>query len=135
MLNPELRHSGKHAVLDHLYETLLHLRPDIAPRALHPHLEDDTVALEAQRVLFVRREGRLCMAFSFSARPEQVRLPVPPGRWERLISSAESEWQGPGTQLPAMIDSNGELSVELQPHSFVCYRSSPREPHHLPPSR
>jgi maltooligosyltrehalose trehalohydrolase len=135
VLQPELRHSGKHAVLYRLYETLLRLRSVIAPRVLQARAEDDTVAFEAQHVLFVRREGRLWMAFSFSDRTEHVRLPVPPGPWERLVSSSDSEWQGPGTPLPESLESNGELSVELQPHSFVCYGSGRRAPHHLPPSR
>jgi len=131
VLNHELRHTGQHAVLYRLYETLLRQRPRLAPRVLGDFAMDDTVAFEAQRVLFVRREGRLCMAFNFSGRPERVRLPVPPGPWERLVSSAETEWQGPGTELPAKVESNGELSVELQPHSFVYYGSSQRVPHHL----
>jgi maltooligosyltrehalose trehalohydrolase len=125
-LNPELRHSGQHAVLYRLYQTLLHLRPRLAAPVL-----DETIAFEAQRVLFVRRAGRVWMAFSFSSRVERLQLPIPLGSWERLISSADSQWQGPGSELPAQFDSTGDLSVELQPHSFVCYGASKRAPHHL----
>jgi maltooligosyltrehalose trehalohydrolase len=125
-LNPELRHSGQHAVLERLYQTLLHLRPRLAAS-----VPDETVAFEAQSVLFVQRDRRVWMAFSFSSRVEQVRLPVRLGSWQRLVSSAESEWQGPGTELPASFESKGELSVALPPHSFVCYATNEGELHPL----
>jgi maltooligosyltrehalose trehalohydrolase len=129
-LNPELRHTGQHAVLDRLYQTLLQLRP-----ALAASVPDEPIAFEAQRVLFVQRDRRVWMAFSFSSQIESVRLPVRLGSWQRLIASAESEWQGPGTDLPESFESRGELAIELPPHSFVCYVAVGSELHSREPAR
>ena len=116
VLNPELRHSGRHAVLYRLHQTLLRLRAELS--ATEP---DDALAFEASRVLLVKRDGRAWMAFCFAEREREVRLPVPPGRWRRRVSSADTEWDGPGARLPERVDSNGEVLVQLPAWSFVCY--------------
>jgi maltooligosyltrehalose trehalohydrolase len=116
VLNTDLRNTGRHAILHRLYQTLLTLR-----RSLAPSVPDDCLALEARRVLVVRR-GRLAwMVFSFRDAVQKVSVPTFPGRWQRLLASSEAEWGGPGATPPDRVDSTGEVELELQPFAFVVY--------------
>jgi maltooligosyltrehalose trehalohydrolase len=126
-LNTELRLSGQHAVLHRLYSTLLELRR----RLRREDGPDECIAFEARKVLLVQRPRRAWMLFSFSAEPQELTIPMPPGPWELLISSAEAGWEGPGANFPTRLESKGELAVTLRPHSFVCY--APPEPAKAPP--
>ncbi len=117
VLNADLRKTGRHAVLHRLYEALLQIRRQLPDATAY----DDCLALEARRVLLVQRGRRAWMVFSFSDAVQKVTLPMLPGAWQRLVSSAETEWQGPGTKLPARVDSPGEIEAELQPYSFAVY--------------
>jgi maltooligosyltrehalose trehalohydrolase len=121
VLNDGLLSSSRHQVLYRFYQTLLRLRP-----ALVSGVPDECVPFEGQRVLLVRREDRAFMAFCFSAQPEEVRLPVPAGDWQVVVSSADTEWQGPGGLPSSNLHSAGEAHLQLPPCSFVCYvRSEP----------
>ncbi len=121
VLRPELRHSGQHAALYALYQRLLELRT-----LLPATVPDETIAFEAKRVLFVRRDRRAWMAFSLSAQPTRLSLPVAHGRWHKLAASAEQAFGGPGDGMPALIESAGEVELLLPPHAFVVYGSHPQ---------
>jgi len=116
VLDSERRHSGRHAVLHRLYTELLELRAALAAPS-----PDECVAFEGRRVLLVRRGRDAWMSFSFSDRVETVTLPVLGGTWRRLLSSAEVEWDGPGSRLPARLESAGEVTLEMQPYSLAVY--------------
>jgi maltooligosyltrehalose trehalohydrolase len=120
LLQPELAQSGRHAVLQRLYGQLLRLRQELVSNT-----PDESLALEARRVLLVRRGLHAWMAFSFSDTVQRVTVPVPPGSWRQLVCSSDSGWDGPGSSLPAAIESSGEVSLELSPHSFVVYGAAP----------
>jgi maltooligosyltrehalose trehalohydrolase len=120
ILQPELAESGRHAVLQRLYRHLLKLRAELVTDA-----PDEALALEARRVLLVRRGRRAWMAFCFSDTTQIITVPVPPGSWHRLVCSSDGEWDGPGSSLAAEIDSTGEVTLELRAHSFVVYGAVP----------
>jgi maltooligosyltrehalose trehalohydrolase len=120
ILQPELAESGRHAVLQRLYRHLLKLRAELVTDA-----PDEALALEARRVLLVRRGRRAWMAFCFSDTTQMITVPVPPGSWHRLVCSSDGEWDGPGSSLAAAIDSTGEVTLELRAHSFVVYGAVP----------
>jgi maltooligosyltrehalose trehalohydrolase len=115
ILNDGLLASTRHEVLYRLYQALLGLRS-----ALISRVPDECVPFEAQRVLLVRREDRAFIVYCFSAQAQELRLPVPIGEWEVAISSADTEWQGPGGLLSSNIHSAGEAQLRLPPYSFVC---------------
>jgi maltooligosyltrehalose trehalohydrolase len=118
VVSPELRNEGRHATLHRLYTKLLQHRP-----ALRSASPDECIALEGRRALLVRRGRHAWMAFSFSDEAQEVLLPLPPGAWRLLLSSADAEWDGPGSRLPPRIDATGEVKLQLQPHSFGVYVS------------
>jgi maltooligosyltrehalose trehalohydrolase len=117
ILQPELRESGQHAKLHAWYRALLALRPSLAASS-----SDRAVAVEDQKVLLVQRGSAAFMLFSFSSQPLDFELPVGLGSWHRLLASSDESWGGPGTPMPAMLESNGRARGRLQPHSLVCYR-------------
>lgn len=116
VIDHELRHSGKHAIIYRLYHELLRLRSDVG---LPSRVE--AVSFEHQRVLLVQSPNQFWAAFCFSSTGARVCLPVAPGRWLRLLASADTQWGGPGPDAPARFDTEGELDVTLPPHSFVLY--------------
>lgn len=117
-LDHELRFAGQHAALYGLYQRLLEVRQSLAPRT-----SDECVSLEAQKALFVQRDHRAWMVFCFSDRAHDIHVPVPPGHWRKLLSSADVSWQGPGCSLGAELVSNGDVLLRVQPHSFMCFEA------------
>jgi hypothetical protein len=53
-----------------------------------------------------------------------VRLPA--GRWQKRLDSAESRWNGPGSNAPQVLDSSGEVQVEITSRA-VCLFVKVRE--------
>jgi maltooligosyltrehalose trehalohydrolase len=119
VLDSELRQGGRHAVLNRFYQRLLELRKSLAPSS-----PDEPIALEGRRALLVRRNSRTWLAFSFSERSEEVSVPLAPGAWQLVISSADPEWEGPGAGSPARLDSTGDVVLKLPPNSFCIYVAS-----------
>ena len=97
---PQLRGSGPHRTLYGLYRHLLELRRELAPT-----VADEAMAFEAERVLMTRRAQRAWFAVCFEAAPQRVSMPVPPGRWRRLVASADETWGGPGSTTDEVHDS------------------------------
>jgi len=116
VLDPELRRSGRHDVLNRLYQRLLGLRKWLAPVS-----PDEPIAMEGRRVLAVRRDRRAWLLFSFSDRTEAVNVPLSPGAWQRAICSADAAWEGPGCELPERLESAGDVVLKLPPSSFCVY--------------
>jgi maltooligosyltrehalose trehalohydrolase len=119
VLDHELRSGGPHAALHAFHEELLRLRASLAPTE-----PDRTTSFEAARVLLVQRDQRAWMAFCFAAEASAVTLPVAPGAYRRVLSSASSTWRGPGDSTPASVDSSGAVELTLAPHSFVVYSTA-----------
>jgi maltooligosyltrehalose trehalohydrolase len=116
VLNSELCKVGRHATLHRLYQMLIQFRA-----VLTAAFPDECVAFEGCRVLLVRRERHVWMAFSFADAVQDIRLPLAPGAWRLQFSSSDAEWDGPGSRLPPHVESTGELTAQLQPHSFAVY--------------
>ncbi|HEX4001559.1 MAG TPA: malto-oligosyltrehalose trehalohydrolase [Candidatus Acidoferrales bacterium] len=121
------RNQGDHGVLRAFYKELLRLRREVPAFA--------SLDMQALRVIFqencdlllVRRpheRGEAVVAFHFGSEPARVSLSLRPGPWTKLLDSAESRWLGPGSSAPAAIDSQGDVSFELGPKSFVAFAKS-----------
>ncbi|NNG47215.1 MAG: DUF3459 domain-containing protein, partial [Deltaproteobacteria bacterium] len=106
---------GHHKTLVEFYRELLLLRKD------HPVLsrlsKDDmeVMVYEGERALFVRRwrgSGQTAAVFHFGDSPASLSLPLPPGRWDRLLDSSERRWGGAGGS-PAWktLYSHGSVSI------------------------
>lgn len=116
--------SGRHKTLLAFYRELLLLRRD------HPVLsrlskEDmEVMAFESEKVLYVRRwkgASQTAVVFHFGSAPVSLALPLPPGRWEKLVDSTEDRWGGTGSSLPESVRSHGSVALPLTPKSFFLF--------------
>lgn len=133
-LRPGLATEGKHRTLHDLYRELLRLRREacVPPaRGMGDAGEDafDVRVLPGD-VLEVRRSPRtrdgeslppLVLLYSLPGEDGSPEAEwAHPGRWRKLIDSAESRWAGPGERLPDLAD--GPFRLEMPRSSFALYR-------------
>ncbi len=121
---PRPPESGRGRTLRDFYRELLMLRKD------HPVLsslskEDMEVTVcENENVLLVRRwrgGGQTAAFFHFGTGPVSLALPLPPGRWEKLVDSAHERWGGSGSAVPSSLRSHGSVALSPAPRSFSLF--------------
>ena len=128
----ELRDQGRHNILREFYHKLLALRRQISALAHSDKSAMTVTSLEGENLLAMHRwsdSSRAFAVFHFGAQPAQVTLPMPAGRWRRILDSAETRWQGPGSEAPREIDSPGHASLVLSGRALVLFSRK------LPPAR
>lgn len=117
-----LRTTGHHGALLGLYRTLITLRKETPALALLERRNLSVRALEAERLLFMERwhgEERLLCLFSFAR--EKAHFPFPaPGRWRKLLDSADHRWHGAGSPLPETAGYGQQVAMAGQ--GFALYR-------------
>jgi maltooligosyltrehalose trehalohydrolase len=123
-LNHELRRQGNHQVLLGFYREVIRLRKELPAlsRLSLEHMEVE--GLERERVLVLRRGSDSEEAgaiFHFGRTEESLNVPLPRGRWHKLLDSAARRWNGPGNAGPESMDSEGEVSLTLPPWSWLLY--------------
>jgi maltooligosyltrehalose trehalohydrolase len=119
---------GKHKILLDFYKVLITLRKQI-PSLFHLNKTGMEVkVIEGSHAVSVLRryeDDRTCSIFNFDSRPVGVKIFIENGYWKKLLDSSSEEWNGPGSSMPQSIQSIGsEISIDLNPHSFLLYRSS-----------
>jgi maltooligosyltrehalose trehalohydrolase len=116
--------SSPHHEMLAFYKELLRLRREVAFADGRWDWQE-VLAFETERVLFVRRRSEgdaIWLALSFNVTPVTVTLPLPGGRWARLLDSRDVAYAGPGATTPATIESAGGVTLSLPPLSAVVYR-------------
>jgi maltooligosyltrehalose trehalohydrolase len=122
LLNWDSRTSGSHRVLWHFYRELLRLRRDVPALALLDKKSLDVASFADDKVLFIKRDhvrGPALIIGHFDQTPKKISLPVPPGRWQRVLDSAEEQLCDEGNQPSADLESRGELRFFLSPWRFI----------------
>ncbi len=123
-LDHGLRNHGKHRVLMEFYRELIRLRKT---RLALTHLckgSMEVLGYEREKVLILRRwsaEDEVFVVFHFSQTRTEAVIPLPPGRWEKQLDSAEEGWRGPGSSVPSDLFSDGEVTLTLTPHAFILF--------------
>ncbi len=116
---------GKHRILFEFYKTLLKYRKEIPSLSYLSKRGMEVTALEEASALMMRREyreDRIACTFNFSERPVEVELFLDRGRWQKILDSSSSEWEGPGSPLPEFLRSSGaEVLFKVNSFSFVLY--------------
>jgi maltooligosyltrehalose trehalohydrolase len=123
-LHHELREEGEHRTLYQFYRELMMLRRDVPPLRDLSKERLEAIAFESPRVLYIRRwcsDGEVITMASFSAAPETLTLPIPPGIWSKMLDSTDPQWRGSGSTLPGTIDTTTGTTVTLQPSTFALY--------------
>ncbi len=120
-LNRSLRQTGPNGVLLSFYRELIRLRTTIPAlaRLSKKHLE--AAADLDHRLLWVRRRGAgdVFLVFYFGQKQKNMPLPLPPGRWQPILDSADPRWLGPGSRVPAEIESDGRIELPVMPQTVV----------------
>ena len=123
-LNHDLRPQGHRQVILEFYRELIRLRKGLRALA-HLSKEDmDVTSYERERVLVIRRWSAIDEAviiFHFNESPVNISISFPKGRWKKQLDSADDRWQGPGSQAPGEMVSDGEVALTLPPHAFALF--------------
>jgi len=123
-INHLLRREGKHRILLEFYRELLGLRRELALLTGLGRRDREIRGYEKEKLLWVRlaEEEREAVAlFHFGPTPINLSLPWPPGRWQKRLDSAQSRWQGPGSEAPALLEVETTVSLKISPHSLLVY--------------
>ncbi|HUG89210.1 MAG TPA: malto-oligosyltrehalose trehalohydrolase [Planctomycetaceae bacterium] len=127
-LNWQLRHEGRHATLFRLHQTLIELRKSHPALALLSRDHMQTFVFEKPKILASHRwtvDRGVFVVFHLGESAAPLSAPLPAGRWEKIIDTADARWDGPGSSLPAELESSGEVPLTAAPHSFVLYSRAP----------
>jgi maltooligosyltrehalose trehalohydrolase len=124
-LNWEKRKEGKYQSLWLLYQRLIQLRNTVPALV---KLDRSTLEVgfeEDKKIVWWRRWSEnnqvLClMNFNHTETPFSPKLIN--NSWNKLLDSADEQWQGPGSLLPETISAGQELTLRSQ--SFTVYESS-----------
>jgi maltooligosyltrehalose trehalohydrolase len=121
-LNHHLGHQGHHRVLMSYYRKLIRLRKTYSCLAQLSKKNMDVVDDEQKMLLLVRRwsdtaEARII--FHFSSAQGSMPISISEGRWIKALDSAEKQWRGPGSRVTLEIESQGETTLILAPHSVL----------------
>jgi maltooligosyltrehalose trehalohydrolase len=123
-LHWELRKDGRHRVLWNFYRELLRLHRELPALAHLDKKSTDVTAYPEQKTLFLRRwhdASHIFAVFNFNNEPVQLSLPVPAGYWRKRLDSAESQWQGKGSQVPENLDSRGDARLLMEGSAFCVF--------------
>lgn len=124
-LNHRLRESPPGRTLLAYYQELLRLRKEIPALRLLSKKNLQVLGFEQERSLFFRRwcgEDEVFALVGMADEAATLELPVPVGRWKRLLDSADHAWLGAGTTRPDTVESTGALQLAIGPKEVVLYR-------------
>ena len=68
-------------------------------------------------------EQEAFLIFAFGEQETSPALPLPAGRWTKILDSAEERWGGAGSAAPAEVESRGEAAVTVAGRSVVLYHT------------
>jgi maltooligosyltrehalose trehalohydrolase len=129
-LNWDSRGSGQHRILWEFYRELFRLRREVSSLA---RLDKDALEVTSfadQKVLLVKRwdaSNQVLSAYHFDQNSTKLALPIPPGRWHRILDADEERWGGAGSQIPELLDVSGETTMFLAPWAFVVFTQQTTE--------
>jgi maltooligosyltrehalose trehalohydrolase len=121
-LNFQFHTRGRHRLLWQFYRRLIQIRKSW-PRSQRqatgrPEIDYDA----AGRSIWwrTRAGGRETgTVFHFGSETRQLPLQLAPGTWITQLDSADVQWGGPGTDVPARFDSRGSVHVDVAPASVL----------------
>ncbi len=120
-----LHQRGKHKTLFEFYRTLLKYRKEIpALSHLSKQEMEITTCKEIPVMRMHRRHGedQIVCIFNFSEHPVETHMLPEQGRWQKILDSSSSEWEGPGSPSAQFFESSGrEVTLKMNSLSFALY--------------
>jgi maltooligosyltrehalose trehalohydrolase len=123
-LDHNLRDAAPHRDLFNYYRELIQLRKEVVVFRSEEDVSIEALAYEKQKFLFLQQRnshGEMAAGFNFNSSPVSLELPVSAQGWRKKLDSEDVRWQGKGSQVPNEFDSDGGLSLTLNPQSVVLF--------------
>jgi maltooligosyltrehalose trehalohydrolase len=123
-LDRSMRETSLGRILPDFYRELIRLRKEIASLAQLSKKHLNVVADDDHQILFARRwagSDEAFLIFGCNSRQITMPVPLPAGRWKKILDSADQRWLGPGSSLSDEIESNGRIEATVAPHSVVLF--------------
>jgi len=131
-LNWDLRHQGQHQVLWQFHQRLLQLRRDIPALAsldktsLHVSIQPDTQLIRLHRwqghsqvLCLLSFDQAACLTIADLPSLSATALGQP---WQKILDSADPQWQGPGSNLPDRLLPQPVKPIPVCPYSVAVYQ-------------
>jgi maltooligosyltrehalose trehalohydrolase len=118
----DARREGRHKVLFEFYRRLIQLRRTIP--ALSNLNKNNLDVLGVEKVILLRRwhgESHVFCAMNFHYEDIVFHVPLPNGRWKKILDSSDEIWSGSGSSLPEMVEGGQELTI--RPLGFALYEA------------
>lgn len=119
----EKRAEGRNKILLDFYKALIKLRKE-NPLLYAPDRKDIEIGvLESSKFLYIFRGGEervLLSVFNFSARKIELKADFVKGKYRKLITSDDKNWDGPGSLLPDVLSAGKD--IEMGPFSFGLFK-------------
>ena len=129
-LNWDLQQHGQHLALRNFYKELLRLSPEL-PSLTAPSGASRGVESFPEQSILAFRSGtapnRIVAVYHFDSEPTQLKLHMPEGRWEKVLDSLETRWSGPGSDVPEVFSSTGEIELSLKPWVALLFAETPED--------
>jgi maltooligosyltrehalose trehalohydrolase len=125
-LNWDLRTQGQHQVLWDFYKELIRLRKTVPALTVLDKNRMQVESYSDQNMLLVIRgqlPRRTFAAFHFGSRDSE-QVPLPAGRWEKLLDSADQRWEGKEHHTPQILESSSKGQLILGSWTFVLFAES-----------
>ncbi len=123
-LHHHLRQASEHRTLLAYYQALIRLRQQV-PALRNPDRKTMKVTSdEKAKILWLHRwqsGSEAVIIYNCGEDESVVNLPVPGGRWRKLLDSADEVWGGGGSTIPEILQSRGELTIQFAPASVVLF--------------
>ena len=123
-LHWEQKSEGKHQVLWQLYRQLITMRRTIPALKKLDKQNLTATAKESDRLITLHRwqnNSQIFAILNFNQQDVKLKNDFPPGKWQKILDSAEAKWMGAGSNLPKIINSK-ELELSIEYHSFAVYQ-------------
>ncbi len=124
-LNRNLRGHHRHRVLYELYRHLLVLRREVPALAGTDRENMDVQVREREKMLVIFRwsgPDRVCLVLFFNKTSINAELPLPRGKWRKLLDTADKQWLGKGSTVPGELDSPGNIIIKPEPESCIVFQ-------------
>jgi maltooligosyltrehalose trehalohydrolase len=128
-LRHELSAEGNHRILLEFYRTLIALRTGSHALTSLDKKNMEVTLLEREEVILVRRwceSEQMAVVYHFGATHVSCSLPLPAGKWTRMLDSADSIWLGEGSSTPGCLQSEGAVQLEIFPNAVLVLARDPR---------
>ncbi len=121
-LHWQMRHEGRHGTLWAFYKELIRFRTSTPQWVSKKNLR--VRSIPARKVLTWQRKQaveRIFCALNFSEQAQPFVPDAAEAGWLKVLDSAETRWEGPGTNVPAEVRTRDEFL--LSPRSIVVFRA------------